>query len=120
MIFNILLIGLAFMAVAAIYRWREVLLAPLRRFDQRNVERIREQTEARYDPEAHFKETLRLAEEQVEEIIETADTEPLKRYYFNGKEFDKREDAEEARREKIIEIARGFYFDLDKIYLGRR
>jgi len=117
---NIILIGIVFIAAAAAYRWRESWLAPLRKFDQRNAARIREQAEARHDPNAHYKETLRLAEEQVEEIIETPDDEPLKRYYFEGEEFDRREDAEEARRGKVIEKARGFYFDLDKIYLGRR
>ena len=120
MIENVLLICLIFIAAAAAYRWRKALLAPLRRFDQRNAARIREQAEARGDPNAHYKETLRLAEEQVEEIIETPDTEPLKRFYFDGEEFDRREDAEAARRAKVVAIARGFYVDLDTIYLGRR
>jgi hypothetical protein len=120
MIENVIFIGIVFVAVAAAYRWRERLFAPLRRFDQRNAARIRAQQEARHDPNAHYKETLRLAEEQVEEIFETPDSEPLKRFYFDGQEFDRREDAEAARIAKVIEIARGFYFDLDKIYLGRR
>jgi hypothetical protein len=117
---NVLFIGFAFIAAAAAYRWRNFLLAPLRRFDARNAARIREQQESRGDPNAHFRETLRLAEEQVEEIFETPDSDPLKRFYFDGKEFDNREDAEDARREKIIEKARGYYIELDTIYLGRR
>ena len=42
----------------------------LRRFDRRNIERQLEQMNERNDPTAHFKHTLKLAEEQVENVSE--------------------------------------------------
>ncbi len=117
---NILLICLVFLGIAALYRWGGAILAALQRFDARNVRRQQEQSAARFDPNAHYRETIRLAEEQVEEITEITDPGPVKRYLFNGEEFDHREDAEAARMTLVIEKARGFYIELDTIYLGRR
>lgn len=92
----------------------------LRRFDARNVRRKQEQFAARFDPNAHYRETMRLAEEQVEEITEITDPGPVTRFLFNGEEYDRREDAEAARVALVFEKARGFYMELDTIYLGRR
>ncbi len=117
---NIVLICLAFLAVAALYRWGKPIMQALRRFDARNARRKQEQFAARFDPNAHYRETMRLAEEQVEEIIEITDPGPVTRFLFNGEEFDRREDAEAARMLVVIEKARGFYVELDTIYLGRR
>jgi len=116
---NIVLICLTFLGVVALYRWGGPILAALRRFDARNVQRQQEQSAARFDPDAHYRETIRLAEEQVEEITELTDPGPVTRFLFNGEEYDRREDAEEARMTQVIEKARGFYIELDTIYLGR-
>jgi len=116
---NIILICLAFLAVAALYRWGRPILDALRQFDARNARRQREQSAARFDPDAHYRETMRLADEQVEEIVELTEPGPVTRYLFNGEEYDRREDAEAARVAIVIEKARGFYIELDTIYLGR-
>ena len=117
---NIVLICLLFLIVAALYRWGGPILQALRRFDARNAMRQQEQRAARFDPNAHYRETMRLAEEQVEEITEITDPGPVTRFLFNGEEYDRREDAEAARMIVVIEKARGFYVELDTIYLGRR
>jgi hypothetical protein len=104
--------------VAALYRWGAPILDALRRFDARNVRRKQEQFAARFDPNAHFRETMRLAEEQVEEVTEIAG--PVARYLFNGEEYARRDEAEAARAAIVHEKARGFYVELDTIYLGRR
>lgn len=115
---NIVLICLLFLTVAALYRWGKPILQALRRFDARNARRKQEQFAARFDPNAHFRETMRLAEEQVEEITEVPG--PVTRYLFNGEEYDRREDAEAVRAAMVFEKARGFYVELDTIYLGKR
>jgi len=117
---NILLICLFFLAVASLYRWGKPMLHALQRFDARNARRKQEQFAARFDPNAHFRETMRLAEEQVEEITEIADPGAVTRYLFNGEEYDQREDAEAVRAAMVFEKARGFYVELDTIYLGKR
>jgi hypothetical protein len=117
---NIVLICLSFFGVAALYRWGKPILDALRRFDARNVQRKQEQNAARFDPNAHYRETIRRAEEQVEEIAELSDPGPVTRFLFNGEEYDRREEAEEARMKIVIEKARGFYIELDTIYLGRQ
>lgn len=108
-----------------LYRYRAPLIAALRRFDARNVERIREEIMDRRDPVAHFKHTFRTAEEQVEEIgeIELLDPrtgEPVKRFLFEGEQFANREDAEAARRQSITGKARQFYQELPAALTHRR
>ena len=117
---NIVIICLLFLVVVALYRWGAPILQALRRFDARNARRQQEQHAARFDPNAHYRETMRLAEEQVEEVTEVTDPGPVTRFLFNGEEYDRREDAEAARTIMVIEKARGFYVELDTIYLGRR
>ena len=116
---NIILICVIFLGGVALYRWGRPILAALRRFDARNAKRQAEQSAARFDPDAHYRETMRLADEQVEDIVEFTEPGPVKRYLFDGEEYDRREDAETARIAKVIEMARGFYVELDTIYLGR-
>nr|TFG55304.1 MAG: hypothetical protein E4H34_00755 [Hyphomicrobiales bacterium] len=116
---NIVLICMVFFGAAALYRWGRPILAALRRFDARNARRQEEQRMARFDPDAHYRETMRLADEQVEQIAEFTAPGPVKRYIFNGEEYDRLEEAEAARMAIVIEKARGFYVELDTIYLGR-
>jgi len=54
----------------AIFRYRHEIAAALARFDARNVRRIAEEQRDRSDPIAHFRHTLKVAEEQVEDVTE--------------------------------------------------
>jgi len=107
-----------------VFGYRERILAVLARFDRRNVERQMEQLQERSDPTAHFKQTLKLAEEQVEEISEITMSDertatPVTRYLFQGETFATRMEAEKARAETIGQIARGFYAELPKALAAR-
>jgi vacuolar-type H+-ATPase subunit I/STV1 len=121
------LIGTTVLIVAAIllYRFRAPVLAALHRFDVRNVERIREEIGDRRDPVAHYKHTLRLAEEQVEEVSElpTHDSRtglPVTLYVFEGEQFATRDEAEAARQRSIVAKARTFYQELPAALAQRR
>jgi hypothetical protein len=108
-----------------LYRYRAPLLAALRRFDERNVERIKEEYSDRRDPVAHFKHTFRVAEEQVEEISEIATHDsrtgqPVTRYVFEGEQFATRDEAEAARQRSIVGKARNFYKELPAALAHRR
>lgn len=107
------------------YRYRIALVTALRRFDARNVQRIHDQERQKTDPVAHFKETLSVASEQVEDVSEfVAIDERLGgqviRYVFDGQHFATRQEAENARAEKIRAIARGYYQDLPVALAERR
>jgi hypothetical protein len=116
----------AFIGVAlVIYRYRRDLWSALVRFDQRNVQRIRDQEREKSDPIAHFRHTLKVAEEQVEEIAEiTVPDErlgtPVTRFVFEGEQFATRFDADRVRAEKIRTIARGFYMELPTALAQRK
>jgi hypothetical protein len=108
-----------------IYRFRAPVVAALRRFDARNRERIEEEISDRRDPVAHFKHTLRLAEEQVEEITEVTvrdarTGQPLTRYVFEGEQFATRDEAEAARQRSMVSKARTFYQELPAALAHRR
>jgi hypothetical protein len=107
-----------------VFGYRERILDVLRRFDRRNIERQIEQMNERTDPTAHFKHTLKLAEEQVEdvseiEVLDERTATPVTRYIFQGETFGTRMEAEKARAEAIGQIARGFYAELPKALAAR-
>jgi hypothetical protein len=116
----------AFIAVMlVIYRFRRDIVAAFVRFDQRNVKRIEDEQRDRTDPIAHFRHTLKVAEEQVEEVSEiTVPDErlgtPVTRFVFEGEQFATRFDAERVRAEKIRYIARGFYIELPTALAQRK
>ena len=102
---------LAVMAALALYRFRRPILARLQRFDQANVDRIAQQERDKIDPLAHFRHTLRTAEEQVEAVMPIIEPDerlgtPVTRYLFEGERFATRDEAERVRAEKIRAIAR--------------
>jgi hypothetical protein len=108
----------------AIFRYRHEIAAALARFDARNVRRIAEEQRDRSDPIAHFRHTLKVAEEQVEDVTEITVSDerlgtPVTRYVFEGEQFSSRFEAERVRAEKIRAIARGFYVELP-MALARR
>jgi hypothetical protein len=104
-------------AAILLYRFRGPVLAALRRFDERNAARRAQEARDRQDRFAHYKHTLQLAEEQVEEVgeLQAQDARtglPITRYLFEGEQFASRDDAEAARQRSIVEKARKFYQDL--------
>lgn len=121
---DLLYMALLIFILMLVFGYRERILDVLRRFDRRNIERQLEQMNERTDPTAHFKHTLKLAEEQVEdvseiEVLDERTANPVTRYIFQGETFGTRMEAEKARAEAIGQIARGFYVELPKALAAR-
>ena len=107
------------------YRFWPRIFAALKRFDDQNRARIESDIRDRSDSLAHFRHTLRIAEEQVEEIgeIEAPDERtgvPVKRYLFEAERFATRREAEHAREEKVRALARKFYMELPAALSARK
>jgi len=121
-----LLIVAVILAVAAVFlAFRERIVGALKRFDARNQARRAEEARALFDGYAHYRQTVELAEEQVEEVTKFRTTdartgEPVEGFIFLGIQYATRREAEAARHAAIVEKAREFYMELDQIYLGRR
>jgi hypothetical protein len=118
-------LGLIFLAAALLTGYRRRIAAFLRRFEIRNAQRRAEEARALFDRYAHYRQTVLFAEEQIEPVskITVQDErtgQPVARYVFLGEQFPTRADAEAARYEVVVEKAREFYRELDKIYLSRR
>jgi hypothetical protein len=108
-----------------LYRFAPRMLAALRRFDDENRARIEGEQRDRRDQLAHFRHTVSVAEEQVEEISEITESDPrtgtpVIRYVFEGERFATRAEAEKARAVKIGDIARGFYRELPAALMARK
>ena len=99
----------------AIYRFG---LPVLRRFDAENVARIARQEQDKDDPSAHIRHALEAAEEQVEPITEIRTGETVQ-YLFEAQIYSDRDDAEEARANRIGIIAKRFYAELPQALAGR-
>jgi undecaprenyl pyrophosphate synthase len=93
-------------------------LPALKRFDAENVARIARQEQEKSDPSAHIRHALETAEEQVEAVSEIR-VGNVPRYLFEAQVFDNRDDAEEARANRIGTIARRFYTELPQALAGR-
>ncbi len=122
---NLLVLAVVLAVVAVFLAFRDRIVGALKRFDARNQARRAEEARALFDGYAHYRQTVELAEEQVEEVTKfrTTDTrtgEPVEGYIFLGAQYATRREAEAARHAAIVEKAREFYMELDKIYLGRR
>jgi hypothetical protein len=116
---------LLIVAASVVYGFRHRIIGALRRFDATNVRRIAEQERDRADPVAHFRHTLRTAEEQVEDVSEIVEPDarlgtPVTRFVFEGERFATRDEAERVRADKIRAIARGYYVDLPVALAERR
>jgi len=110
--------------LAAFALYRPVLRA-LRRFESRNAERRMQELKSAMDAYAHYRQTLEFVEEQIEPVstVTVPDErtgEPVKRYVFLGTWYDSRSDADAARYAAVVEKAREFYIDLDRVFLSRR
>lgn len=108
--------GLVLAAILA-YGFRRPIISAFERFDARNAARKLEEARDRRDHLAHYKHTLRLAEEQVDSIEKIAAVDertgaPVQRFVFAGETFASRDDAEAARNEAVVAKAREFYVEL--------
>ena len=93
-------------------------LPVLRRFDAENVSRIEQQERDKADPSAHIRHALETAEEQVEDVTEIKVGGGVQ-YLFEAQLFPTRDEAEEARANRIGTIARRFYAELPQALAGR-
>lgn len=93
-------------------------LPVLRRFDAENVSRIERQERDKSDPTAHIRHALETAEEQVEQVAEVKVGNSVQ-YLFEAQIFLDRDEAEEARANRIGDIARRFYAELPQALAGR-
>ncbi len=105
------------LAAILLYRFHRPILRSLARFDAANAARREEELRDRHDRLAHFKHTMRLAEEQVEEIGEVTVTDPrtglpLQQFLFAGEMFASRDEAEAVRNRAVVAKARSFYVEL--------
>ena len=103
------------LACIALYRFG---LPALRRFDAENIARIAQQEQDKSDPDAHIRHALQVAEEQVEPVTEIKTGDKVQ-YLFEAQIFSDRNDAEEARANRIGVIARRFYSELPQALAGR-
>jgi hypothetical protein len=112
-------------AALLVYRFREIWLGALKRFDERNVARLEQEQRDKADPVAHFRHTLSVAGEQVEDVQEIVEPDertgdPVTRYLFGAEKFATREDAEEARNIVVVAKARIFYRHLPTALTAKR
>lgn len=108
-----------------LYRFRDAWLGALRRFDQQNVARREAEESDIVDPLAHYRHTLAIAGEEVEEVQEIVQPDertgdPVTRYVFGAETFATREEAEEARNIVVVAKARIFYRHLPAALASRR
>jgi hypothetical protein len=125
MIDNLITTGIVLLAAIALYGFRAPILRVLRRFDERNIARHRQEFLDKRDRFAHYKHTLVLAEEQVEEVgefpaVDERTGQPVTRYVFEGERFLTRDEAEAARQRSIVAKARKFYEELPAALAARR
>ena len=124
-IWNLLTVAGILAVVAVFLAFRERIEGAFRRFEARNAARRADEARALFDGYAHYRQTVELAEEQVEEVMKVREPdartgEPVERYVFQGIQYGTRREAEAARHEEIVGKAREFYMELDQMYLGRR
>ncbi|MDR3526386.1 MAG: hypothetical protein P4L57_03835 [Rhizomicrobium sp.] len=125
MFWNLTTLILTAVAAAAFYWLGPKFVAAFKRFDEENRSRILDERRDRGDGSAHVRHTLKVAEEQVEEIVEVRESDPrtgtpVIRFAFEGEVFATRAEAERVRAIKIGEIARGFYRELPAALAAKR
>lgn len=113
------------LALILLYRFRAIWLGALKRFDETNVARLEQEQKDKRDPLAHFRHTLILAGEEVEEVQEIVEPDartgdPVVRYVFNAEKFATRDEAEQARNVVVVAKARVFYKDLPAALAAKR
>ena len=121
---NLISVILIFFVGFLFYGFRRQIIGPFRRFEARNARRRAEEARALFDNHAHYRQTVQFAEEEIEEVAKIVvpderTGERVTRYLFLGEQYGTRTEAEAARFAAVIEKAREFYKDLDRIYLAR-
>lgn len=119
------LIWTALLILAVILLFSPWALGRYRRFDEHNRARIVQEQSDRADWKAHFRHTLQLAEEQVEEVsaVTVPDERtgtPVTRFLFEGETFASEAEARAARDERMRGIAVGFYRELPAALAARK
>jgi len=113
---NMLWACLFVLACLAFYKF---VLPALRRFDSDNIRRIAQQENDKADPKAHIRHALEIADEQVEKVQEIR-TGGVVQYLFETALYPSRDDAEEARAQRVGTIARRFYQELPAALAGSK
>ena len=103
------------LAMIALYRFG---LPVLRRFDEDNVRRIIQQERDKSDPNAHFRHTMEMADQQVEGVQEIK-VGAITQYLFETEIFMTRDEAEQRRAERVGVLARRFYAELPAALTAR-
>jgi hypothetical protein len=124
MLENMIEIGGFILAALLAYRFSRPVMERLRRFDAENVARIQRQENERFDPTAHIRHALDVADEQVEAVQEVRIPDartglPVTRFLFEAEAYATRDEAEEARAQRVGVIARRFYAELPQALAGQ-
>lgn len=122
---NLLSLTVALFVAAVAYAFRNRVIDSFKRFEARNAARRAEEVRALFDRYAHYRQTIQIAEEQVEAVMkitvpDARAGQPVERYLFLGVQYATRAEAEAARYAEVIGKARDFYIDLDRAWLPRR
>ena len=122
---NLISATLFILVCILLYRFHPQILAAFQRFDANNRARIQGEIRDRGDSLAHFRHTLKLAEEQVEEVSavtvpDERTATPVTRYLFEGETFATEREAMRVREDKVRALARAFYVELPAALAARR
>jgi hypothetical protein len=124
LISDLITVAIVLSAALLAYAVHRPVLAALRRFETRNAERRMQEFKSAMDRYAHYRQTLQFVDEQIEPVTpvtvpDERTGEPATRYVFMGTWYGTLKDAEAARYAMVVEKAREFYVDLDRIFLSR-
>ena len=122
---NLLSATLFILVCILLYRFHPQILTAFQRFDANNRARIQGEIRDRSDSLAHFRHTLKLAEEQVEEVsaVTVSDERtgtPVTRYLFEGETFATEREAARIREDRVRAMARAFYVELPAALAARK
>jgi hypothetical protein len=122
---NLITTALLVLAGILLVRFWPRLSGAVNRFDARVRDRRAQEIRDRADALAHFRHTLKLAEEQVDVVSAIAvpderTGQSVMRWLFEGETFASESDAKRVREDKVRAIARGFYMDLPAALRARK
>jgi hypothetical protein len=122
---NLISVSLLILAGIVTVRFWPQISGAVSRFDAQIRERRAQEIRDRGDATAHFRHTLKLAEEQVDDVTSVTvpderTGQPVTRFLFEGETFASEADAKRVRDDKVRAIARGFYMDLPAALRARK
>jgi hypothetical protein len=120
MIARLFLTAAILLAIMLFLRHFDRIRASLKRFDDENRRRQEDEVRDKGDDLAHFRHTVKAAEERVEKIHEIIERDGRTQYLFHGKVYETKREAEAARAEAVRAIARQFYMDLPRALSERK